>query len=71
MLEQFRNLLGEPPFGKPVIVVPMGDDFSSRILAGQVLLGAHSVPFLHTDVPDPRIVRDQIGYQVRSVIEDD
>src|ERR1700722_7297625 len=60
ILRQFGDLVRKPPIGKPVVVVPMNDDFSSCLFASQVVFRAHGATLLHPNVPDARVVRNQI-----------
>src|SRR6266511_2766466 len=57
--------------GMPVIVIPMDDDAALRELACEVALGAEHDAVLKAPVHDPGVVRDEVGYRVPAVVEDD
>lgn len=51
-------LIGEPPRGTVVIIVPMGDDFSVRLLAPEVSLRSDFRSFRDGDESDSFVFRN-------------
>ena len=68
---QRRQLLAQPGWRIPVVVVPVGDEFAVRQLAGQIALGANAQTLRQPLVADIGLRRDQIGNTVLAIVEND
>lgn len=61
----------DAPGRGPIVVIPVHNDFASRMLAGHVALGAHRQSPLQADVPNLRIRRHEIRDIVGAIVHDD
>ena len=71
VLEELRDLVGEPPGGVPIVVVPVENDVARGALAGEIALGADGVSAVEPDVADLWIVGDEVAHTVGAVVNDE
>ena len=63
------DLCAKPPWGVPIVVVPVRNELAGRVLAGEVTLGPDRPTTLEPDVTKPGVVGDEIADRIGTVID--
>src|SRR5262249_9719490 len=70
-MEKRRYLIRQPLRRAPVVVVPVHDDLTAGLVAGQISLRAYALGPRYTGVVNPRVFRHQIIDWIDTIVDHD
>ena len=69
--DQRAELRRQPAWRVPVVVVPLHEEVTLGLCAGQIALRTDALAPRAADVPDPRVIGHQLRQAVLAVVDDD